>query len=315
VDVDGLWTLAGAYGFPEGDLFASDPVYERGLERLAALFQQFEIPAAFFWIGRDLDLAAKREVARSLARDGHEAANHAWSHCLDLEDQPDEILEREIVGTNRVIEEATGCRPVGFRAPGYAAGERVWTAASRAGLRYDGSLLPTRWGGLLRWLAGRLRARVRRELPPDAERPAHRSARQYGSGGGLEPDWFRPREGGRPLLRLPLAVSPLLRLPLHASLGMLLGAPATVAGLRRLARRGAPVTCLLHGLDAVGAEELEGRLPAALLRTRAFQIRLGDKLAFLRALLRAMKQHTDVQPTADWVARQQPPEDLAHHDG
>ena len=62
------------------------------------------------------------------------------------------------------MEAVAGRRPLGFRAPGYTAGPRLLTELSRAGLRYDGSVLPTRAAPLLRFLANRLRAQIRREL-------------------------------------------------------------------------------------------------------------------------------------------------------
>ena len=33
VDLDGLWTLAGCYGYPEGVSFTQDPVFDQGLPR------------------------------------------------------------------------------------------------------------------------------------------------------------------------------------------------------------------------------------------------------------------------------------------
>ena len=293
VDLDGLWTLAGCYGFPEGDSFQNDPVFERALPRLLALLDEMGLRATFFIVGRDLESPAKAGAVAEIARRGHELANHSWSHRLGLEEVPGEAQQDEIERASAAIAAICGRRPLGFRAPGYTAGPNLLGACGRAGIRYDGSLLPTRAAPLLRLMAGRLRARVRRELAGAAEAGGMAdgiagAGRQYGGAGGLAPEWFRPADGGPPVLRLPLAVSPLLRLPLHASLGRLLGLKFVVTGLRRLARRGHPVTFLVHGLDLLGAEELEGRLPRALSETRPFQSPLSEKLDFLRQALAAL---------------------------
>jgi peptidoglycan/xylan/chitin deacetylase (PgdA/CDA1 family) len=161
VDLDGLWTLAGCYGYPEGVSFTQDPVFDQGLPRLLGLLDELSIKATFFIVGRDLEHPAKATLIGDLVRRGHEPAVHGWSHGFGLESLDDAGLEGEIGRTARAIESACGQRPLGFRAPGYAAGPRTLAAVSRAGLRYDGSMLPTRFGWLLRAMARRLRARSR----------------------------------------------------------------------------------------------------------------------------------------------------------
>jgi peptidoglycan/xylan/chitin deacetylase (PgdA/CDA1 family) len=299
VDLDGLWTLADCYGYPEGSGFAKDPVFEQALPRLLGLFEALRIKATFFIVGRDLEHPDKARAIRHLADCGHEIANHSWSHQFGLEDLTTARLKTEIDRTSEAIQALTGRQPLGFRAPGYAAGPRVLTACSQAGLRYDGSRLPTSLAPILRWLAGRLRARVRRELTIHPPFPIPAS-RQYGGGGSLDPQWFVPPTGGPRLLRLPLAVSPLLRLPLHPSLGGMLGAHFVKGALQRLARRGQPISYLVHGLDVLDPAEFADRLPLALSRSRPFQIPLRAKLDFLTMILTDFKGLTRIERTRDW---------------
>jgi peptidoglycan/xylan/chitin deacetylase (PgdA/CDA1 family) len=309
VDLDGLWTLAGAYGYPEEDSFTRDVVFERGVDRLLELLAAHGARATFFLLGRDLELPAKAATVKRIAAAGHELANHSYSHFLDLDRRPEAEIRREIERTSAAIEAVAGARPLGFRAPGYAAGPRTLAVCLQAGLRYDGSNLPTWWAPVLRGLAGRLRRKVRRELG-EAARPVA-NAGQYGgapaiAGDPLAPQWWHAPSGDTPVLRLPLAVSPMLRLPLHASLGMLLGAGRVRAGLRRLARRGHPVTWLLHGMDAVGAEDLAGRLPSALANAWAFRRTLAAKFEFLHAVLTEFQRVTRVELTAEWLRTVRP---------
>lgn len=298
VDLDGLWTLAGCYGYPEADSFTDDPIFNLALPRLLGLFDEFQIKATFFICGRDLELSEKAEAIARIAAAGHELANHGYLHRMDLEELSDSEIDIELGRTAEAIARVAGSRPLGFRAAGYAAGDKMLAAVARAGMRYDGSLLPTRWAPLLRFMAGRLRSRVARETGSTAPRAPD----QYGSGGSLVPCWFKPGGSLAPLLRIPVAVSPTLRLPIHASIGMLIGERYVLSGLRRLARRGAPICYLLHGMDALGVEELAGRLPNALFKTNAFQIPLAKKLSFLRAVLNQLKRIADIQRTDRWVA-------------
>jgi peptidoglycan-N-acetylglucosamine deacetylase len=305
VDLDGLWTLADCYGYDEGDSFRSDPVFERGLPRLLDLFDRYGVKATFFLIGRDLEHPAKREAVGEILRRGHDTANHTYHHPFGLETLSVERIREEIESAQRAIEDVTGERPIGFRAPGYDAGPRVLSVLSELGFRYDGSVLPTRWAPALRFLARRIRRQVRRDLPDAGEGGAAEARGQYGPGSGgpwgLAPQYFRSSPGGEPLLRLPLAVSPVLRFPLHASLGMLLGRETVRSGLSRLARRGLPVTYLLHGVDLVAPEELAAHLPERLTRGRGFNIPLSGREAFLGEALDCLAAKMRIQLTAEYL--------------
>lgn len=301
VDLDGLWTLAGCYSYAEGESFENDPVFTLALDRLLDLFDRLEIRATFFISGRDLAHPDKARRIAAIASHGHELANHGWNHRIGMESLPENDLHGEIERTSARLGELSGKRPLGFRAPGYDAGPRVLTACAAAGILYDGSMLPTRWGGALRWMAGRLREQVRRETGAPLPDP-QALAGQYGRGGSMETEWFRPAGGGSPVLRLPLAVSPGLRLPIHASMGMLPGAWFVKGALRRMAYGHCPVTYLIHGLDMLGEEELAGRLPRALAANRGFRLPLARKQRFLEEVLARLKQTSTVQLSGDWVA-------------
>jgi hypothetical protein len=282
VDLDGIWTLAGAYGYPDGDSFENDIVYERGVERLLQLFDGMKIRATFFIVGRDLELPAKRDAVARIAAAGHEIANHSYTHPLNLESLPLETIRDEIRRTNDAVESATGKRPAGFRAPGYGVGPRTLEACIGEGMLYDGSRLPTRWGPVLRWLAGRLRIRVQRELGA-AARPVddgdqYRTMKLTPDGAAVESEnrWhpcalWPASGGGRRLALLSVAVSPRLTLPIHASIGILLGPERVRKAIRGLVERNRTICYLLHGMDAIGIEDVTGRLPSALNSNRGFR--------------------------------------------
>lgn len=343
VDLDGLWTLAGCYGFDEGDTWERDPVFAFALPRMLDLFDRLEIRATFFIVGRDLDHPDKRRLIGEIAERGHELANHTRSHRFGLELLPEADLLEEILSAQEALTQLTGRAPLGFRAPGYDAGPRVLAACAAAGLKYDGSALPTHWGPLLRFMAGRLRTKVRDEVFDEFESdygtPTEPGAGgegmeplsaeilrgQYGSGawgsgarGALAPQWANVDMGSEadsggdaadaepkttPLLRLPLATSPFFRLPLHASMGMILGASSVKSGLARLAALGWPVTYLIHGLDTADPHEFTSRLPAALGKSRYFGFALENRMNFLTDVLEEFKTITRHETTEDYIER------------
>lgn len=316
VDLDGLWTLADCYGFPQGESFERDPIYEKALPRMLQLFERLGLKATFFLIGRDLEHPAKREAAREIVRQGHEVANHTYHHPFGLEAMSPEEIREEIGRAQTAIADVTGVVPTGFRSPGYDAGPRVLKILCEMGFLYDGSFLPTRWGPLLRFSARRLRRRVSRGLQRSAEEgepateplpPAPEAGGQYGPGSGgpwgLAPRYFRPSPGRRPLARFPLAVSPVFRLPLHASLGMLLGRSSVASGLKGLARRKWPITYLLHGIDLAAPEEFTDFLPPELAGSRVFNIPLGDREAFLNEVLGELQHRAEPMLTGCYLKR------------
>ncbi|MBI1785884.1 polysaccharide deacetylase family protein [Candidatus Sumerlaeota bacterium] len=286
VDLDGLWTLSAAYGFDEGESFARDPIFEHALHRMLDLFDRLGIKATFFIVGRDLELPHKRDAVKEIIQRGHDLANHSYRHLIGLEDLSEANIREEIESAQRAIEELWGQTPIGFRAPGYNAGGRVLTTCQKLGFKYDGSMLPTCWGPLLRFAAGRWKSSQVRTA----------ASGQYGrisiAAMDLAPQWVRPDPALPPLVRLPLAVSPLLRLPLHASLGIMLGERRVLAGLRRLARRGWPITYLLHGFDCAAQEEYKDQLPPALRESRVFTRPLEEKMGFLEKVLGGLKTFT-----------------------
>lgn len=72
------------------------------------------------------------ELARQIADEGHELANHTWSHRRESELAPEE-LEAEILGAEREIEAATGVRTRYFRPAGGALSPEMLATAGRLG--------------------------------------------------------------------------------------------------------------------------------------------------------------------------------------
>lgn len=111
---------------------------------LLDLLGERDIRATFFVLGR----FARKEpaVVRRIAADGHEVAAHGWSHRRIGSLSPGG-LRGELRDTRDRIEDLTGTRVDGFRAPSFSIVPGLEWALEvlvEEGYRYDSSLFPIR---------------------------------------------------------------------------------------------------------------------------------------------------------------------------
>jgi peptidoglycan/xylan/chitin deacetylase (PgdA/CDA1 family) len=109
------------------------------LPRVVNLLDAEEVPASFFFPAWSLKLAP--EQAEVINASGmHEIAVHGWIHERNSElDSPTE--ERLLVQAIESIEEITGRRPVGYRAPSWNFSPNTLDIVRRLGLLYESSLM------------------------------------------------------------------------------------------------------------------------------------------------------------------------------
>ncbi len=97
-------------------------------------------------VGSSPDAAARRDLVRRIAAQGHLVANHTLSH-RNVCSEPDD-LERQIDGNAEIIAGATGLRPLLFRSPYGARCRRLDQAlAERDLLSIGWNLDPQEWKG------------------------------------------------------------------------------------------------------------------------------------------------------------------------
>ena len=84
------------------------------------------IKATFFVVGQAV--AAYPEVAKRIVAEGHEIANHTWSHPRDMARMPRNRVRREIQACHDLIVKTTGVVPRLFRPPGgsFTAAQSQW---------------------------------------------------------------------------------------------------------------------------------------------------------------------------------------------
>ena len=110
-----------------------------GLPRVLRLLEEEDVPATFFFPAWSLKLAP--EQADLIQAPGmHEIGLHGWIHELNtsLDGETEARLLRQ---ASDAIEEITGVRPIGYRAPSWNHSPNTLSIIREMGLLYDSSLM------------------------------------------------------------------------------------------------------------------------------------------------------------------------------
>ena len=162
----------------------------------------------------------------------------------------------EIEITDARIRQVTGCRPLGFRGPGFSCPDEVLRVLGRTGYAYDASIFPTSIAPIARAVF-----LMRTELKGQAKENAKKL---YGGFASLrQPNRpFRRTVDDQQLWEVPVTVMPLIRTPIHFSYFTFLASFSTFAAkayfrtaLRLCLMTGTPPSLLLHPPDFLGRED------------------------------------------------------------
>lgn len=82
---------------------------------LLKVLEKHETQATFFVVGKRAEKCP--DLMQEMAKDGHEIANHSYSHT-DFNGKSNEFILEEILQTNAIIKDITGQNPEFFRPPG-----------------------------------------------------------------------------------------------------------------------------------------------------------------------------------------------------
>lgn len=113
---------------------------EQNTLRLAELLAHFKTKATFFVLG----WVAERHpgLIKALVKQGHEIASHGYGHEL-VTNQTDREFRDDVRRSKRILEDLTGERVLGYRAPSFSITDRTpWALAIlvEEGYLYDSSL-------------------------------------------------------------------------------------------------------------------------------------------------------------------------------
>lgn len=143
VDVED-WFQVGAFeDVIERDSWPTlDDRVDRNVRQILDLFDEARATATFFTLG----WVAQRHGAllREVAARGHEIASHGWDHAR-VHTMTREEFGADIRRARQVIEDATGIRVTGYRAPSFSIDQRTpWAFAElvEQGYAYSSSVAP-----------------------------------------------------------------------------------------------------------------------------------------------------------------------------
>lgn len=115
---------------------------ERNVARILQLLAERDVKATFFTLG----WVAERypQLVRDIVQGGHELASHGYGHerASDLSPQ---AFSQDITRAKRLLEDLSGTRVKGYRAPSFSIGTgNLWAfdSLSQAGYEYSSSIYP-----------------------------------------------------------------------------------------------------------------------------------------------------------------------------
>ena len=145
IDVEDYFQVSNFASFIDPQQWDSFP--SRVLQNTVSLLDQFRehgVKATFFILG----WVAERfpELVKQIDEEGHEVASHGYGHQLIYEIGPQKFKE-DICQSKSILEDITGKRVLGYRAPSYSVtSESLWALdiLIEENFAYDSSIFPTR---------------------------------------------------------------------------------------------------------------------------------------------------------------------------
>ena len=112
---------------------------EQQTAHLLDLLDELGARATFFLLG--MSVANNRDVVAEIVRRGHEPASHGYAHQRVYDQTPDEF-RADLERAAETIADATGQRPLAYRAPAFSINRRTpwaYDVLTESGFRYDSS--------------------------------------------------------------------------------------------------------------------------------------------------------------------------------
>jgi len=115
---------------------------KKNVAKILSLLKQYDIRATFFVVGSIAKDAP--ELIKRIADAGHELAAHGFSHRRIFDMTPEEF-EEDLLRTKAAIEDVTGRKILGYRAPEWSLKKtNLWALdiLKKHGFTYDASVVP-----------------------------------------------------------------------------------------------------------------------------------------------------------------------------
>ena len=143
VDMDPIYHYLKARDYEPLKNTNLNAIYDDALPRFLDIFDQYDIKATFFIVGRDATDKANKIRIRDIYKRGHEIANHTYNHYqhfsqLGLDEKKDEIEKAD-----KILSDTIGEKIYGFRAPGWGIDRTTLEILELLNYKYDSSIFPS----------------------------------------------------------------------------------------------------------------------------------------------------------------------------
>ncbi|MHB8146355.1 MAG: polysaccharide deacetylase family protein [Vulcanimicrobiaceae bacterium] len=254
LDLDNAWSYLKIHG---GSSWQPFPSYlDRVVPRVLDFLAHRGLTITVFVVGQDAVLEKNHDSLASIARAGHEIANHSFEHEPWIAHADYRAVRSEIDRAHAAIADASGCEPRGFRGPGFATSGTLLDVLVDRRYVYDASHLPTFIGPLSRWYYFR-----HADLSPEEMQERHSLFGHFTDGFKRNAAHVVRTSRGA-IVEIPVTTMPGIRTPIHCSYLLYLDAvsphlaDAYFAFSLRLCRlAGIEPSLLLHPLDFMGSDD------------------------------------------------------------
>lgn len=117
---------------------------DRNMNIILETLAETSVSATFFWLGWVAE--RHKQLVRKCLDMGHEVACHGYAHCIPCEVAP-EVFDEDILRAKAIVDDITGQRTAGFRAPGFGVAKDagwIFDCLQKAGFLYDASAFPAK---------------------------------------------------------------------------------------------------------------------------------------------------------------------------
>lgn len=234
------------YAFKKKRLNDNDVTYKTVLPRFLDFLKRKRITATFFIIGSHIKTPYHRKILNRMIDEGHELANHTFNHRLNFSSLSNIEKEKEIIKCERIIEKATGIKPIGFRAPGWDINSQTIKILEKRNYWYDSSVFPSYYNAFA-WAY-----LFRRNKNFTCLKSSINSLKQVFA--PLTP--YHPGinnlycKGNSNIIELPMTVTPILRIPFYTT--FLFATKSKLLfdhSLKRIYQSELPLNYILHSID------------------------------------------------------------------
>ncbi len=143
INFDSIRECLKLVGVSSTDISWNDPSFFSLSERFFSLAEKYKAKFTIFIIGKDLLNQAHVEQVRQWSLQGHEIANHTYSHHQNFGYLRYKEMYDEIKRSHDLISECIGHEPKGFVAPAWSYAPKQLDILEALAYKYDSSLFPS----------------------------------------------------------------------------------------------------------------------------------------------------------------------------